>query len=93
MFFAAIESVEENCKINRQSLFLEKPLNVFDLNFELLHSNVVYLPGMLTASLKKVDRVIQLWLPVVGLSNNCHSVLLSNQDYLPIETKSCLSIK
>ena len=44
--FTVIESVEENCRISRQSLFLEKPLNVFDLNFELLHSTVVCLPGI-----------------------------------------------
>ena len=57
MFFAAIESVEENCKISRQSLFLEKPLNVFDLNFELLHSKVVYLPGMLAGSLSRLIKL------------------------------------
>ena len=34
-------------KVNRQSLFMEKPLSAFDVNFELLHSGVASLPGII----------------------------------------------
>ena len=36
---------EENCQVNRQSMFLEKPMNVFDVSFELLHTGVACLTG------------------------------------------------
>ena len=42
------ESLEKNVmKVNRQSLFMEKPLSAFDVNFELLHSGVASLPGII----------------------------------------------
>ncbi|XP_048577215.1 puratrophin-1-like isoform X3 [Nematostella vectensis] len=39
------DSLEANCRVSRQSLFLEKPLNIFDINFELLHTGVASLTG------------------------------------------------
>ena len=38
-------SLKTNVEVNRQSLFIEKPLNAFDVNFELFHSGVASLPG------------------------------------------------
>lgn len=38
-------SLEKSCRVSRQSLFMEKPMNAFDVNFELLHSGVASLPG------------------------------------------------
>ena len=45
--YTAIEkdNLEKTFKVSRQSLFMEKPLNAFDVNFELLHSGVASLPG------------------------------------------------
>lgn len=45
--FKAIEagSLKTSVEVNRQSLFIEKPLNAFDVNFELFHSGVASLPG------------------------------------------------
>lgn len=39
------DGLEKSCKVSRQSLFMEKPMNAFDVNFELLHSGVASLPG------------------------------------------------
>ncbi|KAJ7381520.1 Pleckstrin y domain containing, G (with RhoGef domain) member [Desmophyllum pertusum] len=39
------DSLEKSCRVSRQSLFMEKPMNAFDVNFELLHSGVASLPG------------------------------------------------
>lgn len=45
--FAAIEDggLKTSVEVSRQSLFIEKPLNAFDVNFELFHSGVASLPG------------------------------------------------
>lgn len=39
------DSLKTSLEVNRQSLFIEKPLNALDVNFELLHSGVASLPG------------------------------------------------
>lgn len=55
------ESLGKNImKVNRQSLFMEKPLSAFDVNFELLHSGVASLPGIIDLYL-----ILQLYQPAI----------------------------
>ena len=55
------ESLGKNVmKVNRQSLFMEKPLSAFDVNFELLHSGVASLPGIIDLYL-----ILQLYQPAI----------------------------
>jgi hypothetical protein len=39
------DNLENTCRVSRQSLFLDKPLNIFEISFELLHTGVACLPG------------------------------------------------
>lgn len=39
------DNLRKSLEVHRQSVFIEKPLNAFDVNFELLHSGVASLPG------------------------------------------------
>ena len=55
------ESLGKNImKVNQQSLFMEKPLSAFDVNFELLHSGVASLPGIIDLYL-----ILQLYQPAI----------------------------
>lgn len=58
--------LEKTCRVSRQSLFMEKPMTAFEVNFELLHSGIASLPGKsVIYSVVLLEVVKNMWMEIL----------------------------